>query len=440
MPPAPPLPRSEKSRRTTDSPITYFIQKALETPGLISLAAGLVDEGSFPTAEVASAFAGLLGNDSSARAALQYGSTQGLDELRKQVLNHVCSADGVKPAEVNLSPADVCITTGSQQLLYLLGELLFDPGDIVITEAPSYFVYHSLLLSHGARVLTVPMDEQGMRTDALATLLEQLQRTGELARVKLIYTVDYFQNPTGLTLGLDRRRELVELARRLSTKHRILILEDAAYRELRYTGDDLPSIKRFDTTNEFVIYTGTFSKSCAPGLKTGYAIAPRDVIEPMMHLKGSHDFGSTNLAQHVIARLVANGDYARHIEKLRGVYKHKRDVMLAAFDAEFGDLPCASWTVPAGGLYVWLTLDGIDTGPSGPLVPAALDAGVLYVPGEFGHVPDATGRVPKNECRISFGVATPDQVAEGVRRLRKAVGTVLAKGRAASSAPRDTGL
>ncbi len=425
MPPAP-LPLSEKSRRTTDSPISYFIQKALDTPGLISFAAGLVDETSFPAAEVAAAVADIMGNAASARAALQYGSTQGLTALREQVLNHVCTADRVQPADVNLSPADVAITTGSQQLLYLLGELLFDPGDIVITEAPSYFVYHSLLQSHGARVLSVPMDEHGMRMDALEALLERLKRSGDLGRVKVIYTVDYFQNPTGLTLSAERRAKLVELARRFSAGHRILILEDAAYRELRYTGDDLPSVKRFDTGNDFVVYTGTFSKSCSPGLKTGYAIMPRDVMEPMMHLKGSHDFGSTNLAQHLVSHLVASGAYARQIEKLQGVYRRKRDLLLAALGREFGDFPGASWTVPAGGLYVWLTLDGIDTGPGGQLVPAGLDAGVLYVPGEFGYVPDEHGRVPRNQCRICFGVATPDEIPEGVRRLRRAAEAVAA--------------
>jgi 2-aminoadipate transaminase len=426
MPPAP-LARSGKSLRTTDSPITYFIQKALETPGLISFAAGLVDEDSVPATEFGAAVAEVMADPATARAALQYGSTQGLPELREQVLHHVCAADGVTPRELNLTPADVVITTGSQQLLYLLGELLLDPGDIVITEAPSYFVYQSLLQSHGARVLAVPMDDGGMDTDALEALLVRLQRTGELPRVKVIYTVDYFQNPTGLSLSAGRRPKLVELARRFGTGHRILILEDAAYRELRYSGDDIPSVKRSDPDNEFVVYTGTFSKSCSPGLKTGYALLPADVLEPMLHLKSSHDFGSTNVIQYAIARLMASGVCARHAERLRGVYRHKRDVMLGALKREFGDFPAASWAVPAGGLYVWLKLDGIDTGPGGPLVGAALDAGVLYVPGEFAHVPDEAGRVAKDECRVCFGVATTEQITEGIRRLRKAVGAIAAK-------------
>ncbi len=423
MPPAP-LSRSGKSRRTTDSPISYFIQKALENPALISFAAGLVDESSLPVEEVRAAAAELLADPTAGQAALQYGSTQGLPELREQVLELVCAADGISPADGNLTAADVCITTGSQQLLYLIGEILFDPGDIVITEAPSYFVFHSLLQSHGAKVLTVSMDDDGMRTDELESLLERLRRSGELSRVKAIYTVDYFQNPTGLSLSVDRRKKLVELAKRFSTGHRILILEDAAYRELRFAGGDLPSVKRFDPTNEFVIYTSTFSKPCSPGLKTGYAIMPPDVMEPLLHLKGSHDFGSANLSQHIASRLIASGAYARHAEELRRVYRDKRDRMVQALEKEFADFPAASWTVPAGGFYVWLTLDGIDTGANGPLVPAALDAGVLYVPGECGHVADDAGRVPNNEIRLCYGVATPEQVTEGVRRLRKAVAAI----------------
>lgn len=420
MPPAP-LPLSGTSKRTTDSPITYFIQKALENPALVSLAAGLVDEASLPTAEVAKAVEAIMADPAAGRAALQYGSTQGLDSLREKVLDLVCTADGVRPADIGLSVRDVILTTGSQQLLYLLGEVLFDPGDIVITEAPSYFVYHSLLASHGARVLTVPMDDGGMDVDALESLLGRLERAGELPRVKLIYTVDYFQNPTGLTLAADRRPRLVELARRFSKDHRIVILEDAAYRELRFSGGDIPSIKRHDPRNEFVVYTSTFSKPCAPGLKTGYAVVPRDLIDPILHLKGNHDFGSTNLSQHVIDRLIDTGAYAKHVVKLQSVYREKCELMLRALEKEFADFPGVKWTVPAGGLYVWLTFpEHVNTGPGGTLVPAALDAGVLYVPGEFGHVPDESGRVPRNEVRLSFGVASPEHIVEGVRRLRMA--------------------
>jgi 2-aminoadipate transaminase len=227
-----------------------------------------------------------------------------------------------------------------------------------------------------------------------------------------------------LTLSVDRREKLVELARRFSTNHRILILEDTAYRELRYSGDDLPSVKSFDTRNEHVIYAGTFSKACAPGLKTGFALMPREVMAPMMHLKGSHDFGSGNLAQHIVSKLLATGVYSEHVEKLRKMYRRKRDALVAALDREFGDMPGATWTVPSGGLFSWLSLEGIDTGPRGNLVQAALEAGVLYVPGEFGHVSEGSGPVPTHEIRICFGVATPELIAVGIHRLRLAVDSV----------------
>ena len=417
----PPLPLSAQAARTPDSPISYFIRMAIETPGLVSLAAGLVDEGSLPAAEVADAVAALMADPATARAALQYGSTQGYGPLREKVLAEVCAADGVSPSDIGLSPDDVVLTTGSQQLLYLLGEVLFDPGDIVIAEAPSYFVYHGVLGSQGVRVLAVPMDGGGMNVHALEDLLSRLEAAGELPRVKLIYTVDYFQNPTGLTLAAGRRQRLVEVARRFSKAHRVLILEDAAYRELRYDGPDLPSVKKYDAGNEFVVYASTFSKPCAPGLKTGYALLPRDLVGPVCHLKGNHDFGSANLPQHILDRLLDTGAYRRHVETLRGVYRAKRDAMLRALESEFADWPAVRWTRPAGGLYVWLTFPPhVETGAGGPLVQRALDAGVLYVPGEYGHVPDEFGNLPRTGARLSFGVADPATIAEGVRRLRRA--------------------
>src|SRR5262249_3086120 len=161
--------------------------------------------------EVRQALDDILSRSQTAQAALQYGTTQGFHALREKVLAHATALDGVTPADLSLTPSNVVITTGSQQLLYLLGEVLFDPGDIVITEAPSYFVYHGVLATLGARTLQVPMDEDGMKTDALEELLRHLEKCGELERVKLIYTVDYFQNPSGLTLSLERRRHLMEL-------------------------------------------------------------------------------------------------------------------------------------------------------------------------------------------------------------------------------------
>jgi 2-aminoadipate transaminase len=415
---------SAKSARTPESPITYFMAQAVENPSLISLAAGLVDTESLPAGPVATAIAGIMAEPRTAKAALQYGTTQGHAPLREKVLSHVRALDSA--AHPAVSADDVVITTGSQQLLYLLSEILLDPGDIVITEAPSYFVFHSVLAGSEVRVLSVPMDDEGMVTGDLARLLERLDHAGELNRVKLIYTVDYFQNPTGLTLSGPRRRELVEIVRRYRDRQRILVLEDAAYRELRYEGEELPSVKSLDVGNEFVVYAGTFSKPCAPGLKTGYALMPSVLMEPLTRLKGNHDFGSNNFAQYVLDALLASGAYHEQVKRLRGVYRIKRDAMLEALDAEFGDLEGARWTHPRGGLFVWLTLpEDLNTGPDGDLVKAAIREGVLYVPGEFGHV-NENGPPPTNEARLSFGDASPAQIAEGIRRLRRAADAVRA--------------
>src|SRR5262249_42581498 len=187
-----------------------------------------------------------------------------------------------------------------------------------------------VLTAHGVRVLTVPMDDRGMDTAALESLLEKLAREGRLDHLKMIYTCDYFQNPSGRTLSLDRRKTLVELARRFSTKHRLLILEDVAYRELGFAPTSLPSVKSFDRGNQHVVYAGTFSKPCSPGLKTGYALVPADLIPALLRLKGVHDFGSANLNQHILDRLMSSGAYARHVVELKQVYQSKCQSFLAA--------------------------------------------------------------------------------------------------------------
>jgi 2-aminoadipate transaminase len=417
-----PLKLSERAKRTGAQPISWFMQQAVENPNLISLAAGLVDAESLPLAETRAALDEILSDPRAGRAALQYGTTQGYAPLREKILARALTLDHVQAKDLSLTPDDVVIATGSQQLLYMLGEVLLDPDDIVITEAPSYFVYHGVLGSIGVRTLTVPMDEQGMDTDALEELLKQLEAAGELPRVKLIYTVDYFQNPTGLTLSLPRRQKMLELAQRYSKQQRIFILEDAAYRELRYDGADLPSIKSFDERNETVILAMTFSKPMAPGVKTGYGILPRDLVAPVLHFKGNHDFGSSNLCQHLLDRVMGSGDYEKHVAHLRDVYRGKRDVLLAGLVEQFPQLRSPMrWTKPAGGMYVWLRCPAeCPTGPGTRFMDASLREGVLYVPGRFCHMPDEQGETPDTEARLCFGVATPEQLREACRRLGRA--------------------
>jgi 2-aminoadipate transaminase len=239
--------------------------------------------------------------------------------------------------------------------------------------------------------------------------------------LRLIYVVDYFQNPTGLSLSLPRRRRLLELARRFSSHHRLFILEDAAYRELRYQGPDLPTIKSLDRDNNQVILVMTFSKPCSPGLKTGYGFLPRELTAPLLRLKGNHDFGSNNFTQHLLHRLLETGAYDRHVADLCHVYRAKRDALLDALAREFRAWPEVHWTHPNGGLYVWLRFPtGMATGPNSSLMKAALREGVLYVPGQFCYLQEAGDPVPDNEARLSFGVVPLEQIREAVRRLARA--------------------
>src|SRR5438552_793039 len=212
----PPLQLSDLAGRTPEQPISHFMKLALENPGLISLAAGFVDEASLPAADFRVAIDHILSRPEIARAALQYGTTQGHPPLREQLLARLAAADGMTPKAMGLTTDDVLITAGSQQLLYLLGEALLDTGDIVITEAPSYFVYHATLAARGVRVLAVPMDDEGLSADGLEELLQRLDQEGALGRLKMVYTVDYFQNPSGLTLSRARRQRLMELVKRYS--------------------------------------------------------------------------------------------------------------------------------------------------------------------------------------------------------------------------------
>lgn len=429
---------SAKARRTGEQPISRLMYEAVTRPEVISLAAGLVDHESLPTDAVRECIETVLAADASGRAALQYGTTPGLAELREAMLAHLEGLDGLTRDDWRVTPDHVVVTTGSQQGLYLVTDALVDPGDIVITSAPSYFVYTHALASFGADVRTVPMDAGGMCVDALETLLAMLAATGELDRLKLIYCVSYFQNPTGISLAADRRARLVEMVQRYSRSHRIALVEDAAYRELRYDGADAPSLKSFDRDNDFVVLAATFSKPFSPGLKTGVLVLPDGLVAPVLWQKGNHDFGSQNFVQHVLLEALRSGAYERHVAQLRETYAAKRDVMLAALEAHLGELPQVSWVRPGGGLYVWLTLPrGQDAGPDSALWQRCLDEGVMYVPGVYCYSPGEDGAAPTNEIRLSFGVASTEQITEGIRRLGVALGALAGERRQADPGARS---
>jgi 2-aminoadipate transaminase len=313
------------------------------------------------------------------------------------------------------------VTEGSQQLLYLIAEALIDPGDIVLVESPTYFVFLGVLETRGARAIGIETDSEGLRLDALESTLADLETQGLLDRVKLIYTVSEHSNPTGLSLAADRRGPLVELARRWSKESWIFVLEDAAYRGLTFSGPEPPSVWQHDASGQTVILARTFSKTFSPGLKTGFGVLPEALVGPVLALKGNHDFGSGNFNQLVLARLLEDGGYDRQVERLRATYRRKRDVLLEALEEQFGGTDGVSWTHPRGGLYVWLTVpEGLDTGRTGPLFVRALEQGVLYVPGAYAY-PEAPGPIPTNHIRLCYGVPGEAELAEGIRRLAAAL-------------------
>lgn len=411
-----------KARRTGEQPISFLVSYAMGNPGIINFAAGLVDPLTLPVQPCAAITKKIFSDVKLGRTTLQYDTTIGLLELRKAMLAHLERLENKRAAEMSLTANDLLITTGSQQSLYLIGEVLLDAGDIVVAADPSYFVYTGALSSFAAKVMTVPMDDDGMDVDAVGRLLERIEHAGELDRVKFIYCTSYYQNPTGLTLSLERRKKLYDLAKRFSRKHRILILEDAAYRELRYDGPALPSIKSFDAENHHTILAQTFSKPFAPGIKTGCTAMPRDLMQAVLHHKGNHDFGSANLSQRIALEALASGAYHEHVEKLQASYRAKRDAMLAALDRYMPRSAAIKWTRPNGGLYVWLTLPpNFDTARDGAFFNACVAAGVLYVPGAYCFQRDNTGNLPSHHLRLSFGQVAPDQIEPGIQRLATVV-------------------
>ncbi len=424
MPSQPSFTFSQRRLWATDQAISFLMQQGIEHPHVLSLAAGLVDPGSLPVTEAAEVCRDLLTDDASARQALQYGTTLGDLRLRQQLAEYVSrlERESTPVGQRSAVPEEIVCTTGSQQLLALLADALLDPGDICIVAAPTYFVFLGVLHGVGARTIALPADEHGLQTDALAAELQRLEVAGELSRVKLIYVVSEFENPTGISLSLERRAELVGIARHWSKRQRILVLEDAAYRELHYDHPALPSVWSFDTEGQTVIHAGTFSKSFSPGLRVGFGLMPQPLRDAINDLKGNQDFGSANFNQHLIADLLASGRFATHAEQVRAAYRAKRDSMLAAADEFFTNLPGVSWVHPAGGLYVWMSLPPhIATGFDSPLFRRAVDIEqVMYVPGDLCFANPADQR-PRNDMRLSFGVQSHDGIREGMRRLSQAI-------------------
>ncbi len=402
------------------------MQTALENPEIVSLAAGFVDQQSLPVEIAAHAVSELVGDPIAGRRALQYGTTIGDQGLRARLVGELEREGGCPEGFYAEAIPRTVVTTGSAQLIYLVCEALLDPGDIVLVESPTYFVFLGPVETRGARAIRIPIDDQGLRLDELEATLERLESEGLLERVKLIYTIPEHANPTGISLAADRRGPLVELARRWSKTHRIFVLEDAAYRGLSFGAAEPPSLWSHDRQGDTVILARTFSKTFSPGLKIGYGVLPEALIDPILYLKGNHDFGTANFNQRLLERILADGSYHRHVARLNGLYGRKCAVFLSALEESIGNVDSeVHWTHPEGGLFVWMTVpEGLDTGFDGPLFPRCVREGVLYVPGEFAFAPEPAPR-PRNHLRLTFGVPSEDELIEGARRLGAALSACL---------------
>jgi 2-aminoadipate transaminase len=317
---------------------------------------------------------------------------------------------------IKITPENVLITSGSQQALDLLGKILIDPGDRILVESPTYLAAIQAWKAYGAEFITVPMDDHGMNTD----LLEEALRAGP----KFIYVLPNFQNPTGVTLSLERRRKLLELA----DQYGVPVVEDDPYGQLRYEGEHLPSIVvldsqfRDDETPCYrgnVIYLSTFSKTLAPGLRLGWVIAPPEVIAKLVQAKQGADLHTATFNQFVAYEVSRGGFLNRHIHLIREVYGKRRDIMLAAMDRHFPSE--VQWTYPEGGLFLWGTLPKYMDAKD--LLKTCLDKKVAFVPGEPFH-PAGGG---KNTMRINFSNATPEEIQIGIQRLGEAIGEKLAR-------------
>jgi 2-aminoadipate transaminase len=385
-----------------------------ERPDVISLAGGLPDTSTFPPERYAKLMAAVAA-ESTARA-LQYGPTEGMAATVECIVE-------VMAAEATIvDPDNVIVTTGGQQVIDLVCKTLIDPGDVIVAEAPTYPGAVPTFSAYQADVEQIDLDEEGMPIDELERTLDRLASEGR--RPKFIYTVPNFQNPAGVTMSLPRRRRLVEVAR----ERELLVLEDNPYGLLRYDGEALPTLYSLDAQSlgragatDLVIYLGTFSKILSPGLRLGWAVAPRPVLEKLNLGKQGADLCASPVTQMFVAAYFRERGrdggpaWEEYVDSLRSLYRTRRDVMLEALEEHFGE--SARWTTPRGGLFVWATLDQrIDT--TDLLALARKSDGVAFVPGRAAYM---DGRRGSSSMRLNFAGVAEQDIREGIRRIGRGV-------------------
>ncbi len=370
--------------------------KVVQNPEIISLAGGLPNPEAFPVEVIREIVDDLM--EKEGPKVLQYGSTEGVNSFRDVIVERATHKFGFS----NISRDNVLILAGSQQGLYLMAKIFIDKGDIVIVEAPTYVGVLTAFQSYFPTFVEIEMDKEGMNTHLLEAKLKELKKEGK--KPKMIYTIPTFQNPAGVTMNLERRKHLLELAEEYDT----LVLEDGPYEELRYSGTEMPRIKALDK-NHRVVYLGTFSKILSPGIRIAFMIAHEDIIQKAVLAKQGIDLCTNTLSQHIAQEYVRRGYLDKQIPKIIKLYKEKRDTMLDSLEDYFPE--GVDWTRPDGGMFLWVTLpEHIDTEK---LFPKAIEHKVAYVVGSAFY----PKRDHKNTMRLNFTYPSNEKIKEGVKRL-----------------------
>lgn len=393
---------SLRSKHARSSAIRELL-KMTQAPGVISFAGGLPSPDAFPIERFEEACHKVL--TTGASRALQYGTTEGYEPLRDLIVRNL------QRYGIHAKLENVMITTGSQQALDLIGKLFINRGDRVLVEAPTYLGALQAFNSYGAEYVSVPVDDDGVQTEAL----EKPLRSGP----KFMYVLPNFQNPAGTTLSEGRRHQLVLLA----DKYGIPIVEDDPYGQLRYEGEHIPPLVVIDRENlrgdegfsaGNVIYLSTFSKTLAPGLRLGWIVAPPEVIGKLVQLKQATDLHTSTFNQAVAYEVARDGFIDQHVKFIRELYRERRDAMLEALTEFFPSE--VTWTRPHGGLFLWVTMP--EAMNSHKVLETALSNNVAFVPGDSFYAHPAG---EDNHMRLNFSNATPEQIREGIRRLALAV-------------------
>ena len=375
------------------------ILKWTRKPGLISFGGGLPDSGLFPLKEIADITKEVL--DTKGFLALQYGQTKGEPEMIEALCQHMKEFGDEATIE------NVCVTSSSQQGLDLLSLLMLDEKSPIIVEMPTYLGALQAFHRHNAKMTGIPMDNDGMKMDVLEETLAKMEE-----KPRFIYTIPDFQNPSGITMSVDRRKKLIEIAQ----KYDVPIVEDSPYRELRYVGETLPSIWTL-SGGKNVIMLKTFSKILFPGMRMGWVVAEEDIVDKFVVLKQSVDLCTPPFNQLILANYIKKGMMKITIEKAKKCYKQKKDAMLESLEKYMPE--SVKWSEPEGGMFLWMELpEHIDTKE---IFMTAVEHNVAYVIGApFHH--DGRG---KNTMRLSYSFPSVDQIRDGVERLSKMVKSIL---------------